>query len=109
MGSARGDTGRNVHSESESGVPGAPGARRSVHGRLQAGASPSAQRRLLTRYAGRGFTGLKLDARIWIGDRLRRVVYLRVGDGDTTGENLGTVADCITELKLMNEYLLGFS
>lgn len=89
MGWARGETGLKVHSrESESGVPGVEGVRRSdVHMRLDSGESASSQRRLPGSRLGR-LTGLKLDARIAMGERLRRVVYFRVGDGDTTGENL---------------------
>lgn len=87
MGCARGDTGLKVHSrESESGVPGVEGVSRPVHIRLETGESPSSYRRFpVSRWVGR-LTGLKLHGAI--GDRLRRVVYLRVGDGDTTGENL---------------------
>lgn len=90
IGCARGETGLNVHSkESESGVPGVEGVSLSeVHIRLVLGESASSHRRLPHNKVGRP-TGLKLDARIWIGDKLRRVVYFRVGDGDTTvGENL---------------------
>lgn len=68
-------------------MPGVEGVRRSVHIRLETGESASSHRRLVTMYEGR-LMGLKLEARIWIGDRLRRVVYFRVGDGDTAGENL---------------------
>ena len=89
MGCARGETGLKVHSsESESGVPGVDGVSRSeVHIRLDSGESASSQRRLPGSMFGR-LTGLKLDARMAIGDKLRRVVYFRVGEGDTTGENL---------------------
>lgn len=89
MGCTRGETGLNVHSsESESGVPGVEGVSLSdVHIRLESGESASSQRRLPGSMLGR-LTGLKLDARIAIGDKLRRVVYFRVGEGDTTGENL---------------------
>lgn len=89
MGCALGDTGLKVHSkESESGVPGVEGVRRSVHIRLDSGESSSSQRRLHGMIRVGRLTGLKLDCRIALGERLRRVVYLRVGDGDTTGENL---------------------
>lgn len=104
MGTGRGDTGRNVHSsESESGVPGVEGVRRSlVHMRLDSGESASSQRRLPPTRLGR-LTGLKDDARMAIGDRLRRVVYLRVGDGDTTGENLrDTMIRCNTSTIRLN-------
>lgn len=88
MGCARGDTGRKVHSkESESGVPGVEGVRRSVHILLGRGESGSSHRRLPASAPPRP-TGLKLDARIAIGERLRRVVYFRVGEGETTGGNL---------------------
>lgn len=90
-----------MHSrESESGVGGVEGVRRSGQGRLLSGESASSPRRLLPS-EGRALddsdteTGLNEDARIAIGERLRRVVYLRVGDGDTTGENLrGQTQQC---------------
>lgn len=76
MGVGRGLTGRKVHSRlSESGVGGVGGDRRSGHERLASGQSGSSPRRLPP--ASRRFVGLKLDARSAIGDRLRRVVYLR--------------------------------
>lgn len=76
-----------MHSrESESGVPGVEGVSLSVHILLEIEESPSSHRLLPTRTLGR--TGLKEDARKAIGLRLRRVVNLRVGDGETTGENL---------------------
>lgn len=90
IGCALGDTGLKVHSkESESGVPGVEGVNLSeVHIRLGRGESASSHRRLPINKFGR-LTGLKLDARICMGDKLRRVVYFRVGDGETTvGENL---------------------
>lgn len=68
-------------------MPGVDGVSRSdVHIRLESGESASSQRRLPPRKLGR--TGLKLDARMAMGDKLRRVVYFLVGEGDTTGENL---------------------
>lgn len=81
-----------MHSkESESGVPGVEGVSLSeVHIRLDRGESASSHRRLPDSMFGR-LTGLKLDARIAIGDKLRRVVYFRVGEGETTGENLGVL------------------
>lgn len=91
MGWALGETGLKVHSrESESGVPGVEGVRRSdVHMRFESGECGSSQRLLPDSAVGRP-TGLKLDARKGIGDRLRRVVYFRVGDDDDIifGENL---------------------
>lgn len=92
MGMCRGDTGLKVHSrESESGVPGVEGVSLSdVHMRFDSEVSESSQRRFPTSTLGR-LTGLKLDARSAMGDRLRLVVNLgcvRVGDGETTGENL---------------------
>lgn len=77
-----------MHSrESESGVPGVDGVSLPVvHTLFGRGDSASSQRRLPTRMFG--LTGLKLDGRIAMGERLLRVVYFRVGDGDTTGENL---------------------
>lgn len=79
-----------MHSkESESGVPGVEGVSRSLeHIRLDRGESPSSQRRFPPRRRFGLLTGLKLEALMAIGDRLRRVVYFLVGDGDTTGENL---------------------
>lgn len=70
-------------------MPGVEGVSLSdVHIRLESGESASSHRRLPGSMLGRPM-GLKLDARICIGDRLRRVVYFRVGDGDTTvGEYL---------------------
>lgn len=76
-----------MHSrESESGVPGVEGVSLSVHIRFDIEESPSSHRRLPTNTLG--LTGLKEDARRAMGDKLRRVVNFRVGDGDTTGENL---------------------
>lgn len=69
-------------------MPGVEGVSLSeVHIRLERGESASSHRRLPDSMFGR-LTGLKLDARIAMGDKLRRVVYFRVGEGETTGENL---------------------
>lgn len=85
-GASRGDTGRKVQSSAS--MPGAGGVARPVHSRLPGAASSPPRARLPPSTVGR--TGLKDDARRAMGDRLRRVVYLRVGDGDTAGENLRT-------------------
>lgn len=89
MGCARGETGLNVHSrESESGVPGVDGVSLSdVHIRLESDESASSHLLFPPRKLGR-LTGLKLEARMAMGERLRLVVYFLLGEGDTTGENL---------------------
>ncbi|KAF9412253.1 hypothetical protein HW555_009196 [Spodoptera exigua] len=100
-----GETGLNVHSkESESGVPGVEGVSLSeVHIRLESGESASSQRRLPDSMFGR-LTGLKLDARIAMGDKLRRVVYFRVGEGDTTGVLVGELANPATSVRSSQDW-----